>query len=132
MCVQHFTIPDPVVDFVGLLTISDKLHEFRIAAILFYILHKINMHSFTSAMFLNTFDHTRFKYLVLYGHILALSPMLVLFCRKFKLLMYIYIFHPIKNKRLNNVALYILGNYAEYFYIVILVQKSLIWCSGRL
>ena len=78
MCVQHFTIPAPVVDFVGLLMRSDRLHEFRIAAILFYVLHKINLHTFTPAMFLNTFYHTRFKYHVLYGRILALSIMFVL------------------------------------------------------
>ena len=51
--------------------------------------------------------------------------------------MFIYIFHPIKNSRLNYVALCILGNYAgnhvpEYFYIVVLLLKSLILCSGRL
>lgn len=78
MCVQHFTIPAPVVDFVGLLTRSDKLHEFRMAAILFYIPHKINVYTFTPAMFFNTFYHTRFKYHVLYDHILALSIMFVL------------------------------------------------------
>lgn len=75
---KHFTFPATVADFVDLLTRSDKIHEFRLAAILFYILHKINMHTFTPTLFLNTLYHTRFKYCVLYGHILALSTMFVL------------------------------------------------------
>jgi hypothetical protein len=44
--------------------------------------------------------------------------------------MFIYFFHPVKNNRLNYVALYILDNYAgnpvpKYFYILMFVYINL-------